>query len=134
MADIKAAPQHVASDIEVEKHDVDIEQVEIEKAADISLEGAIAAELGEQSMTFREAIRDYRAAVFWSFAISLCIIMEGYDTALPVCPLFVSSRCADCAGQLCRHSRLSSPLWSLCQRRSRLPAHTCVAVWSRPVL
>ena len=49
-----------------------------------SLEGAAAAELAEQSMTFREAIRDYPAAVFWSFAISLCIIMEGYDTALPV--------------------------------------------------
>jgi hypothetical protein len=38
------------------------------------LEGAVNA----------EAIRDYPNAVFWSFAISLCIIMEGYDTALPV--------------------------------------------------
>ncbi|RSH80785.1 hypothetical protein EHS25_007121 [Saitozyma podzolica] len=46
-------------------------------------EGAIAAESAEQQMTFKEAIRDYPAAVFWSFAISLCIIMEGYDTALP---------------------------------------------------
>jgi len=49
-------------------------------------QGAIAAELAEQSMTFKEAIRDYPNAVFWSFAISLCIIMEGYDTALPVSP------------------------------------------------
>jgi hypothetical protein len=47
-------------------------------------DGAIAAEIAEQQMTFREAIRDYPAAIFWSFAISLCIIMEGYDTALPV--------------------------------------------------
>jgi hypothetical protein len=47
-------------------------------------EGAIAAEQAEQQMTFREAIRDYKSAVFWSFGISLCIIMEGYDTALPV--------------------------------------------------
>lgn len=51
-------------------------------------EGAIVAEQAEQQMTFREAIRDYKSAVFWSFGISLCIIMEGYDTALPV-----SSQC-----------------------------------------
>jgi hypothetical protein len=48
------------------------------------LEGAVNAEAAEQAMTFKEAIRDYPNAVFWSFAISLCIIMEGYDTALPV--------------------------------------------------
>lgn len=47
-------------------------------------QGAIKAELAEQSMTFKQAIREYPAAVFWSWAISLCIIMEGYDTALPV--------------------------------------------------
>lgn len=47
-------------------------------------QGAINAELAEQSMTFKQAIREYPAAVFWSWAISLTIIMEGYDTALPV--------------------------------------------------
>lgn len=47
-------------------------------------QGAINAELAEQSMTFKQAIREYPNAVFWSWAISLCIIMEGYDTALPV--------------------------------------------------
>lgn len=50
-------------------------------------QGAINAELAEQSMTFKQAIREYPAAVFWSWAISLCIIMEGYDTALPVSPI-----------------------------------------------
>ena len=50
----------------------------------ISLEGAILAEEAEQAMGFKEAFRDYRSAVLWSFGISLCIIMEGYDTALPV--------------------------------------------------
>jgi SP family general alpha glucoside:H+ symporter-like MFS transporter len=40
-------------------------------------------------MTFKQAIREYPAAVFWSWAISLTIIMEGYDTALPVSPTSV---------------------------------------------
>lgn len=58
--------------------------VDHEGVKQIGLEGAMAAELAEQSMTFREAFRDYKAAIGWSLGISMCIIMEGYDTALPV--------------------------------------------------
>ena len=36
----------------------------------------------EHSLTFREACKQYPTAVFWAMAISLTIVMEGYDTAL----------------------------------------------------
>lgn len=61
-----------------------LDNVESGKPRDLSIEAAAAAELAEQSMTFREAVRDYRKAILWSMAISLCIIMEGVDTAFPV--------------------------------------------------
>lgn len=43
---------------------------------------AIEAEAVERSMGVRAAFKRYPKSVFWSFAISLCIVMEGYDTAL----------------------------------------------------
>jgi SP family general alpha glucoside:H+ symporter-like MFS transporter len=43
---------------------------------------AQAANAHEHSLTVREALRAYPWAVFWSFAISMSIIMEGYDTIL----------------------------------------------------
>ncbi|OHW93446.1 sugar porter family MFS transporter [Colletotrichum incanum] len=36
----------------------------------------------ERSLTPRGAIRAYPMAVFWSLIVSLCVIMEGYDTIL----------------------------------------------------
>ncbi|KAK1585013.1 alpha glucoside transporter [Colletotrichum navitas] len=36
----------------------------------------------ERSLTRREAIRAYPMAIFWSLMVSLCVIMEGYDTIL----------------------------------------------------
>ncbi|KAK2026950.1 alpha glucoside transporter [Colletotrichum zoysiae] len=36
----------------------------------------------ERSLTRREAIRAYPMAIFWSLVVSLCVIMEGYDTIL----------------------------------------------------
>ena len=66
----------------IEHHE---EELGYDKSADaLTRDGAIAAETAEAAMTFTEAFRDYKAAVLWSLAISLCIIMEGYDTALPV--------------------------------------------------
>jgi hypothetical protein len=32
-------------------------------------------------MTFWQAIKTYKKAVFWSMAISATLIMEGYDTS-----------------------------------------------------
>ncbi|KAF4459470.1 mfs alpha-glucoside transporter [Fusarium albosuccineum] len=42
---------------------------------------AVAIE-DEQSMSLRQAFRRYPSAVFWSIALSLTIVMEGYDTSL----------------------------------------------------
>lgn len=36
----------------------------------------------EKSMSVREAMRKHRKAILWSLTISLCVIMEGYDTNL----------------------------------------------------
>jgi len=38
---------------------------------------AMRAEENEMSMGLFEALRTYPTAAFWSFAISLCIVMEG---------------------------------------------------------
>ena len=35
----------------------------------------------EHEMTTWEALKRYRKACFWSFVFSLCIVMDGYDTA-----------------------------------------------------
>ncbi|BEI85680.1 hypothetical protein CcaverHIS002_0510810 [Cutaneotrichosporon cavernicola] len=43
---------------------------------------AIEGEEAEQALTLRESFKLYPTAIFWSFAMSLVIIMEGYDTAL----------------------------------------------------
>lgn len=39
------------------------------------LDDAIAGEANEKSLHWREALRLYPKATFWSFAISLCIVM-----------------------------------------------------------
>jgi len=36
----------------------------------------------EHSMTFATAVKRYPKAVAWSMVVSMCIIMDGYDTAL----------------------------------------------------
>lgn len=36
----------------------------------------------EHKATVRETLKKYRAAVCWSFVISMTIVMEGYDTIL----------------------------------------------------
>lgn len=43
---------------------------------------ALAAAQSEHSMTFREGLRDFPKAIFWSALISLAIIGEGFDTSL----------------------------------------------------
>ena len=39
------------------------------------LEDAIAAEAAERALGWKRAFRDYPKSIFWSFAISLCIVM-----------------------------------------------------------
>lgn len=66
-------------------HNVHVEDMGDLKAAegwDQLRADAIAAEEAEHALSLRESFRLYPTAIFWSFAISLVIIMEGYDTAL----------------------------------------------------
>lgn len=41
-----------------------------------------AAISNEQNMTVRQALRFWYKAIVFSFIISLCVVMEGYDTSL----------------------------------------------------
>jgi SP family general alpha glucoside:H+ symporter-like MFS transporter len=36
----------------------------------------------EHNTTAMQALKAYPAAVFWTFMVSMCVIMEGYDTIL----------------------------------------------------
>ena len=36
----------------------------------------------EHRLTVREAIKAYPMAIFWSLAVSMCVIMEGFDSIL----------------------------------------------------
>ncbi|WOO80240.1 Maltose permease MAL31 [Vanrija pseudolonga] len=75
----------VATDTKPFTENVHIEQMPQLKHADgwdQLRQDAIDAEEAETNMGLWESLRTYPTAVFWSFAISLVIIMEGYDTAL----------------------------------------------------
>ncbi|RSH76957.1 uncharacterized protein EHS24_003895 [Apiotrichum porosum] len=60
----------------------DVQHIEQEKVQQTILQDAIAAEEAEAAMGLRESLRTYRWAVIWSIAISLVIVMDGYDTGL----------------------------------------------------
>ena len=53
--------------------------IAVPNLAELSADAKTAAE-HERKMGFREGIRLYPKAVFFSFGISLAVIMEGYDT------------------------------------------------------
>lgn len=55
--------------------------VAVPNLAELSADARAAAQL-ERKMTFREGVKLYPKAIFFSFAISLAVIMEGYDTFL----------------------------------------------------
>lgn len=43
---------------------------------------AVSRSRDEQNLTIREAIKAYPMAIFWSLAVSMCVIMEGFDSIL----------------------------------------------------
>ena len=43
---------------------------------------AAEATEAEHALTPLQAIKAYPMAIFWSFMVSMCVIMEGYDTIL----------------------------------------------------
>lgn len=46
----------------------------------LMIDNAIQAEQAEQSMSLWESLKTYKRAILWSMAISLVIVMDGYDT------------------------------------------------------
>lgn len=78
MADEK--PQAGTSSDPVTLPDVDkLSEAEINRQL---VANARAATEKEQNMTLLQGIKLYPKAVGWSFLISTCIIMEGYDVSL----------------------------------------------------
>jgi hypothetical protein len=43
---------------------------------------ALHASHVEHQLTLRDAIKAYPMAIFWSLAVSMCVIMEGFDSIL----------------------------------------------------
>lgn len=48
---------------------------------DLALDAEVADTM-QKNMSIREAVRKYPKAIAYSMILSLCIIMEGYDTSL----------------------------------------------------
>lgn len=46
------------------------------------MDDAKAGNENEHALSIRDALTQYRWAVFWSLMVSMSIIMEGYDTNL----------------------------------------------------
>ncbi|RYP83859.1 hypothetical protein DL769_001281 [Monosporascus sp. CRB-8-3] len=71
-----ADPVHVSTAQKVADNELE------EKLGYSALRDAKQATDEEHAQTFRQALSENRKAVFWSVMISMCIIMEGYDTIL----------------------------------------------------
>lgn len=56
---------------EMEKTDSDLLDIRAKDAQEV-----------EHSLTALEAVKAYPMALFWSVTVSMCVIMEGYDTIL----------------------------------------------------
>ena len=48
----------------------------------LTTEDAKVGESAEKHLTILGAVKAYPKAIFWSFLVSMCVIMEGYDTIL----------------------------------------------------
>lgn len=60
----------------------------IERGLDEKLQGAVLTEYAQTSvavqheMSLKDALKDYPWAMFWCLMVSMCVVMEGYDTIL----------------------------------------------------
>ena len=73
--------------MEMEKEkpqDVQIENANVNDLKNVHVLEAEAqqAHATERSLSVRDAIRAYPMAIFWSLMVSMCVVMEGYDTIL----------------------------------------------------
>ena len=39
------------------------------------------ADIAEHGLTIKQALKRYKKAVAWAFALSLCLVMDGYDVS-----------------------------------------------------
>lgn len=46
------------------------------------LHSAREAQLADQQLTIRQALRKYKKGVFWAMLLSTALIMEGYDVVI----------------------------------------------------
>jgi SP family general alpha glucoside:H+ symporter-like MFS transporter len=60
----------------------ELEKTDLSNERRRSTIGAQQANINEHNLTVRQAIRSYPWAILWSMAVSMSIIMEGYDTQL----------------------------------------------------
>ncbi|BEJ10579.1 hypothetical protein CspHIS471_0100010 [Cutaneotrichosporon sp. HIS471] len=60
-------------------HDVQLEISQSKDGHDVCAQDALKA---ERALSTRDALKAYPMAIFWSLAVSMCVIMEGYDTIL----------------------------------------------------
>jgi len=98
-------------------------EIRVEKAAAHEVEERLGADAifqaknasdAEHSETIFQAFKNNRKAVLWSVAISMSVVMEGYDTILMVSRLLFlcSPANTDCRpGQLLRLSRIPEEVW-----------------------
>lgn len=71
----------IAIEVVDEKADAShIEEAEGHHDAKKTTTDAMVAEEAEHAMPLFEAVKVYKSAILWSMAISLVIVMDGYDT------------------------------------------------------
>ena len=66
----------IQTDLDIKAADTHVEQAD--KRDDRA--DAIQVEQSEHNLTLKQSLRTYRRAILWSMAISLVIVMDGYDT------------------------------------------------------
>lgn len=87
----------------------------ISASLDNLIQHAEEGDRADRSLTIREALKQYKTAVFWAMFLSTGLIMEGYDLVI------VSAPC-DCAAGCCRPSvntRMIRSLLSMVKNNSR---------------
>jgi SP family general alpha glucoside:H+ symporter-like MFS transporter len=45
------------------------------------------ADIAEHGLTIRQALKRYKKAVAWALALSVCLVMDGYDVSCPTTTL-----------------------------------------------
>ena len=106
-----------------------LEQAEGDKHEDKTSSDAMMAEEAEHKMPLFQALKVYKSAILWSMAISLVIVMDGYDTGRKWIMPSRLSNVADYAISLvesCGPSTLSTEVWGTSIERG-LPIDTHLA-------